>query len=390
MLTIYLAIFGPKLTLLLDLTYLCSFFYAILGVKKILESSKYIYSKLFIFSSMYVAITILVLNLVREQGVPNLSMNLFKTSFLMLAAVGIYTTLDAMQEKKIDILNSMIKLSEVTALTVILFFIFDDFRQLIFSNIQIFIYKDLTNFIDVERFSDVSIGGGAISVLFALTYLINHYVQKVDSINFNNKYLTPILMIIGALLTGRIGIILIFTIIFINNIKESPKRLFKIFLLTISFILILDYLFTNGHFLDNKFFLWGFEPYLNYLKDGSFISASSTLAITQFRFMDNFFDILFGIGSLKDGKGVMDSLFIQIITSSGLIVFMLFLVNYFVYSGFLFSKSRLNSYYLALFFFIVTITNLKDEYYGDSRGAFTFLSICIIFLTKVRYTKNYV
>lgn len=390
LISIYLAIFGPKIKNFIDLTYFFSFFYAIYGLYFAIKSRIYLYVKLFILSSIITNLSLFIININNIDEIIYLSNNLLKSCFFMLTAFGIYKTLLNLHTDKLKILKFLLNLAIITVSIIIAIVLIEDLRLFIYDNIVLFLYKDVYTYYELERFSDLSIGGTAISILFVISYLINNYLKKYFHKNLKYEILYPILLLIGTVLTARTGFILMLIMMIINY--SIGKYL--IFITIIAIVLILLY-FTSLNetitIMEKDIFLsWAFEPFMNLFTIGSFTSISSNSVINQFRFSDSLYDLLIGTGKIKDGYGAMDSLFMQIINSSGLIVFFIFLINYVIYFGFIFlNKNQLRQkYYISLIMIIVTIANLKDEYFGDSRGAFTFAAIFILYLLDDKFYKK--
>jgi hypothetical protein len=390
LISIYLAIFGPKIKNFIDLTYFFSFFYAIYGLYLTLKSKIFLNVKLFLISSITCTFSMYITNINNIIDITNLCNNLIKSCFFMLTAFGIYKTLLNIYTNKIEILRFLLNLSIFTVCIIIAMALIEELRVFIYDKIDLFLYKDVYSYEKLERFSDLSIGGTAISILFVISYLINNYLRKYLQRNLKYEIIYPSLLLIGAVLTARTGFIIILIIMLMNY--SIGKYL--IFFPLITIILILLYFTSLDKIIvilnEDIFLSWAFEPFINLITLGSFTSISSNSVINQFRFSDSLYELLFGTGKIKDGYGAMDSLFMQIINSSGLFIFFIFLINYIIYFGFIFlNKNQVRQkYYIILLMIIITIANLKDEYFGDSRGAFTFATIFVLYLLDDKLSKK--
>lgn len=411
--SLYCLLYGPKFSLI-DVTVFSAFFWFLVSLKYIFQETKIdktIFSLLLSLSVLmsYTAIIIIINN----QSSIYLLINFSKIFLYLLAIFGICKSYSKhYRENAVEkILIHIFYSTYIVALTVLALALSIPLRKFLYSKIDIFLVKgaNVYGFEGMWRISDLSMGGTTISLVFVICIAIGITFLLKEDERFNSKItiLTGIvLMWVSTLLTARTGFILVTPFLvpflifyFFKRMDLSLKILFNILLIMILTVALANFITPISNLIDTlstslqsiieHILPWALEYLYSYNERGEFYTASGSVLFKQFRFSPNFTDLIFGSGQLKDGMGVMDSLFMLIINTSGLIGFFIFIsVLLTLFIPLLRRDARPYRFLIASTFLIFIIANLKEALFGDARGAIILILIILIAIPKKMFYKK--
>lgn len=411
--SIYCLLYGPKFSLI-DVTVFSAFFWFLVSLKYIFQETKIdktIFSFLLSLSVLMAYSAIIII--INAQSNIYLLINFSKIFLYLLATFGICKSYSKhYRENAVEkILIHIFYSTYIVALTVLALALSVPLRKFLYSKMDIFLVKGVQHhgFDAMWRISDLSIGGTTISLVFVICIAIGITFLLKEDKSFNSKktILTGIvLMWVSALLTARTGFVLVTPFLapflifyFFKRMDLSLKILFIILLIIILTQALANFITPISNLIDTlskslqsivkKILPWALEYLYSYNERGEFHTASGSVLFKQFRFSPNFTDLIFGSGQLKDGKGMMDSLFMLIINTSGLIGFFIFIsVLLTLFIPLLRRDARPYRFLLASTFLIFIIANLKEALFGDARGAIILIFIILIAIPKKMFYKK--
>ena len=410
--SLYCLLYGPKLYFI-DVTVFSAFFWSLVSLKYIFQETKIdktIFSFLLSLSVLMAYSAIIII--INHQINIFIIVNFFKIFLYLLATFGICKSYSYYyQENAVEkILIHIFYSTYIVALTVLALALSVPLRKFLYSKIDIFLVQGVKHhgYEAMWRISDLSIGGTAISLVFVICIAIGiTFLLKKDE-RFNSKItilIGIVLMWVSALLTGRTGFFLVTPFLvpflifyFFKRMDLSLKILFNILLIIILTVALANFITPISNLIDTlskalqhiiKYILpWALEFLYSYSEGGEFYSKTGSVLFKQFRFSPNFIDLIFGSGQ-RDEKGMMDSLFMLIITFYGLIGLFIFLHALLtLFLPLLRKEAKPYRFLLVSTFLIFIIANLKETLFGDARGAIILIFIILMAIPKKMFYKK--
>lgn len=215
--------------------------------------------------------------------------------------------------------------------------------------------------------------------------------------------LGQITIFISIMLIGRTGFVVI--IVFLSaliilrvfhfmkdpRLSEKTIRLFFVFC-----VLLLTTLFTVDFSKYTRNINYAFETVIKYAESGELDASTTDVLENQFIFPDTTFDMLFGTGNFGRSDKLpfiySDVGYVLFIFGGG--IFGMLIGYSFYFMGFYYSYKyrRLTPYlsaFIAVYFFVLIIVNLKDYYHVSYSGYCQIYFIAICALGKcVKYRNN--
>ena len=401
-----LLISGPKIKEYLDLTLFSASIFIFFALKRILFNRNLNFIDLYFFLTNIILLFIYFFLKIKEinyfEYFNPYSEEFLKIIFYNFATYGVITIYKKLYEDyQSKLSGDLISCVIIVSLSTIIFLIYQDLRNFLYSNIDLYILKDrLESF--QYRITDLSIGGTAISAIFAYFYFfIDFHYKKNDSIKI---LIYKLILLFSILITARTGLILILFIYLLNalcfneifrfrfNIKYLSKFLILFLILSLFFYVLIE----NNQILSDQFLHqivpWFFKVYSS-SADVDLNDKSLEFIINQFKILPTHLiygsDIIYLIENEVGQK--IDSSLLNIwhhgtIFALSLTLFWFFL-SFFILS---FKKIQLKQFMILLVFVIIIIlVNLKDSFLGSARGGIAlFLLINYIFLSSHLVNKS--
>ena len=410
--SLYCLLYGPKFQLI-DVTVFSAFFWFLVSLKYIFQEykiDKTIFSFLLSLSVLLAYSSIILI--INNQFSTYLLINISKIFLYLLATFGICKSYsNHYRENAVEkILIHIFYSTFIVALTVLALALSVPLRKFLYSKIDIFLVKvvNVYGFESMWRISDLSIGGSTMSLVFVICIAIGITFLLKEDERFNSKItilIGIVLMWFSAFLTGRTGFVLVTPFLvpflifyFFKRMDLSLKILFNILLIMMLTVALANFITPISNLIDTlskslqsiiKHILpWALEFLYSYFERDEFYTGTGSVLFKQFRFSPNFIDLIFGSGQ-RDGKGMMDSLFMHIITLYGLIGLVIFLYALLtLFIPLLRKEAKPYKFLLVSTFLIFIIANLKEVMFGDSRGAIILIFIIHMGIPKKMFYKK--
>ena len=216
--SLYALLFGPKFTSGIDLTVLSAFLWATVTcvyicVKGTVNKDLLTFSTLNLILGLYASLVIAIVSY-DSSLTGNFQLGFFKAIIYILAANGIYIAYQRLYNDTAPnkLIVDIFRCTVIVSLTVNIFAINLPLRQAAYSTVDLYIFKNTSDFDKINRISDLSIGGSTISLIFCMGIFlaIGSLLFKSHSFNSYLKILAAIVSLwISTLLTARTGFLLI-------------------------------------------------------------------------------------------------------------------------------------------------------------------------------------
>ena len=381
----YLSMFGPNfkvvdLTLLTNLILFCFSFFIIIRRKSInLNVAKLL--------SSHVALALLCTFILSITGVeyPGLLVSLLKFPFYVFSALGIIFIYQfRFGVHWANYLLRHVRISGlVTCIIIFILFFLPDLRLFIYSFVDLYLLEKY-NYNLNHRISDLSIGGSTLSFALALVLFEWRRFSFAQSIK-KAPHLISSLIVMGlfcgaTLLVGRAGFILICLYLAVEFIFSGRSRV-RIELGFLFILGILGILFLYK--ISPEILSWSLEFFSN----GFGGVKSVKVYFEQFYLPATSQSLFFGFSS---APSTSDSMILRLIFLIGApAVIILYLGPFFPrLNRSRFSPSRFIYEPRLYLFMVFVLGNLKEGFYGNSRGAIVLLLI-LLFIDFFRgYTRE--
>lgn len=383
---LFLAFFGPNLHFGVDLTYAA-------GIVVILIASFYLHKvriPVAVYGLILIIITSVLFTLfvnILKGGTLSESYMAFqylKFGFFLLVAYGSHIILSAALRIKAEdqIMTSVNYIIISAIMTLLVGFLIGEIIYQNYVNLHLYQISIRNSDIILSRFTDLSIGGAAISLIYAVGLFSYFSFQRLQTLElpFIKTILVSSILIAAIFLTGRSGIVLAFVggiYFLITNITNS-----KIILLGMAnvFSFLLAIYFFGEYFLE----LLSFNPdlvlwVLEIFQLGEVSSFDVLIA--------GFNDIQLGSMSLfgsneqiliTDSGWRIDSLFLSALYSEGIIGLMILIFIMFFCFFFVNWHDRNFNVLGILLIVLLIIANIKEEFFGGVRGGMALIMFMLI------------
>jgi hypothetical protein len=401
-----LLISGPKIKESLDLTLFSASIFIFFALKRILFNRNLNFIDLYFFLTNIILLFIYFFLKIKEINYSEYfytySIEFLKIIFYNFAIYGVITIYKKLYEDyQSKLSGDLISCVIIVSLSTIIFLIYPDLRNFLYSNIDLYILKDRVESFQY-RVTDLSIGGSTISAVFAYFYFfIDFHYRK----NYSIKILTyKLVLIFSIVITARTGLILILFFYLLNvlcfnrifRFRFNIRYLSKFLILTLIFSTFFYVLIANNQTLSDQFlyqiYPWVFKVFSPlvgiYSNDASleFIINQFKLLPTNLIYGSDIMHLIENEVGLKIDSSLLNIWHHGTIFAPSLTLFWFFL-SFFILS---YKKIQLKQFKILLVFVIIIILlNLKDSFLGSARGGIAlFLLINYIFLSSHLVNKS--
>lgn len=287
----------------------------------------------------------------------------------------------------LEILRWIFYWGTIDAIIPIIFAIKLDWYSAILPLIDLNMEQQISGKFSGIRFSNLSIAGGTLSLMYAISAISGSILIFCRSQNSTLYFLFLLVLICGMILTGRIGLFLYILVAFIifalhSFLKIKKAKFLKIkktkfIKLTIMYIIIIIVSIFSFSYVNREFkniFKFAFEAFYN---NGKIKSVERLFRDHIYYEYDSHQEFLFGHGT----KLLSDFGYSNFLYTYGLILFCFLIAVYFIL-GWRLSLAKHSPTllrYMALFvWYSYPVLLVKQFIFGNSKGLFILLMLLLL------------
>ncbi len=379
---VYLATFGAKLKIV-DIGMVTNLIMFLAGVLVTLQRKKifFNFALMLLGATFFIGIYFVLsgLGLSPNTAILTSNIKIFIYIFSVIGIVQVYRWI--YRDKLYRVMLRDLRYSGIiTCLLVVAFLFFPSLRLIIYPHLDLFILEKIRLSSSFEhRMVDLSMGGSTLS--FALTLIFIEWrlyfqsTQRKES-NFFFKFFVTALFGLAIFATSRSGmVIFLFYILceFLFSDKSTRREILLTFVL--ASIPVTYFIMT---YLNSEMVKWALEFFLKGIVEGRRDGNSLDNLLNQFPLPTDLYTWFFGF---TDMPRTSDSFIINSLYSFGvpmLVIFFLYPVLINSRLDYLLILDRKAIYHRSLLISLVFIVaNLKEFFWGDSRGAILILLLLL-------------